>query len=284
MSASGRGSDVTGRAISAWIGVALLVAAPALADAPRRVVSMNLCTDQLALMVAAPGQIVSVSYLAQDQAVPELAALARDLPANRGLAEEVYLMRPDLVLAGPWSALATVAMLEGLGIPVVRFAPENRLDDVETGLRRMGEALGREARAEALIAQFRRDRAALDARAAMLPTLRAAVYSARGWTSGSDTLAGAILRAAGLSNIAGEMGLAYGGEVSLEALILANPDLLISERPSRGWSEARALLVHPALQAMPAYAHGIVPLNDAWSCGTPYVLDAVAQLIDARAP
>ena len=194
------------------------------------------------------------------------------------------MMRPDLVLAGPWSALATVAMLRGLGIPVVQFAPENSLDDVETGLRRMGEALGHPDRAETLIADFRQRRTALEARAHSLPPARAAVYSANGWTSGSDTLAGSVLHAAGLSNIAGEMGLAYGGEVSLEEMILANPDLLISERPARGWSEARALLVHPALQAMPAYARGVVPLTDAWSCGTPYVLDAVAQLIEARTP
>ena len=39
---------------------------PALADAPGRVVSINLCTDQLAMMLAAPGQLVSVSHLASE--------------------------------------------------------------------------------------------------------------------------------------------------------------------------------------------------------------------------
>ncbi|MEO0811096.1 MAG: hypothetical protein AAFW82_10790, partial [Pseudomonadota bacterium] len=45
-------------------GIAALVSANASDAAPRRVVSMNLCTDQLAMLLAAPGQLYSVSYLA----------------------------------------------------------------------------------------------------------------------------------------------------------------------------------------------------------------------------
>src|SRR4051812_20913739 len=43
--------------------------AAARADAvPRRVASLNLCTDELALMLAAPDQIASVTHLAQQEA------------------------------------------------------------------------------------------------------------------------------------------------------------------------------------------------------------------------
>ncbi|MGA0716208.1 MAG: ABC transporter substrate-binding protein, partial [Gemmobacter sp.] len=38
-----------------------VVGGPAAAAPPGRVVSINLCTDQLAMMLAAPGQLVSVS-------------------------------------------------------------------------------------------------------------------------------------------------------------------------------------------------------------------------------
>jgi iron complex transport system substrate-binding protein len=41
-------------------------AGAAAADAPARVVSVNLCTDQLAMLIAAPGQLQSVSWLAAD--------------------------------------------------------------------------------------------------------------------------------------------------------------------------------------------------------------------------
>jgi iron complex transport system substrate-binding protein len=45
------------RALIAACGLLALFAAPA-AAAPARVVSMNLCTDQLAMLLAAPGQLV----------------------------------------------------------------------------------------------------------------------------------------------------------------------------------------------------------------------------------
>ena len=258
---------------------------------PARVVSMNLCTDQLALMLAAPGQLVSVSYLAHDGSVAPLRAAARALPANRGLAEEIYLLQPDLVLAGRYSTVATVAMLERLGMPVIRFEPENSLDDIEDALIRMGAALGREARARALIADFRADRARLQEHLrqarAEADGPRAVLYSARGWTGGSQTLAGDILRAAGLRNLADELGLAWGGMVALESLLMADPDRLILGQPGRspeGWSEARALLHHPALRHSRAYRAGVATNDRDWVCGTPFVLDAVARLIDETAP
>jgi len=275
------------------LAVALSLAGPVAAEAPARVVSMNLCTDQLALMLAAPGQLISVSYLAHTGAVAQLAEAARALPANHGLAEEIYLLRPDLVLAGRYSTVATVAMLERLGIPVVRFEPENSLDEVEAALRQMGDLLGRQAQAGELIAAFRRDRAALASRLTTRRTAgrthpgpRAVLYSARGWTGGSHTLSGDILRSAGLQNLADEMGLGWGGMVALESLILADPDRLILGRSGAapGWSEARAMLDHPALRASRAYRAGVAVNDRDWICGTPHVLEAVARLIAETAP
>ncbi|PKP83954.1 MAG: ABC transporter substrate-binding protein, partial [Alphaproteobacteria bacterium HGW-Alphaproteobacteria-2] len=51
---------------------------------PARVVSINVCTDQLAMLLAAPGQLLSVSHLARDPYSSAMAAEARAWPANRG--------------------------------------------------------------------------------------------------------------------------------------------------------------------------------------------------------
>ena len=50
-------------------------AEPPAASAPERVVSIDPCTDQLALMLAAPGQLVSVRHLATD---PRSSAMAEE--------------------------------------------------------------------------------------------------------------------------------------------------------------------------------------------------------------
>ncbi|WP_204320163.1 hypothetical protein, partial [Klebsiella oxytoca] len=61
---------------------ALLVLAPAVAAAPRRVVSFNLCADQLVLALADPGQIAALSPYARNPAISAAAAAAGGFPVT----------------------------------------------------------------------------------------------------------------------------------------------------------------------------------------------------------
>ncbi|MEM6905069.1 MAG: ABC transporter substrate-binding protein, partial [Pseudomonadota bacterium] len=200
--------------------------------------------------------------------------------ANRGLAEEVFLLEPDLVIAGPFTTRATVDMLKRLGVPVVEFAPANNLDDVRDRIRRMGDLLERPDRAEALITRFDADLAALQNTGDLRP--RAATYYANGYTSGTGTLADSVIEAAGLANIADEAGRAGGGYLALESLVMADPDLLITGRPFDNPALADTVLAHPALAAIQAEA-GAAPVADRdWVCGTPHVIAAIRRLAAAR--
>ncbi len=60
-----------------------LPAAPAWAQAPQRVVTVNLCLDQIALRLAAPGQLVGLSYLSHDPRLSVLADRARAIAPVR---------------------------------------------------------------------------------------------------------------------------------------------------------------------------------------------------------
>lgn len=100
-----------------WLLAACLaggLAVCAKAEPPQRVLSMNLCTDQLAMLLAAPGQLISVSYLAQDPRASVMAEEAMTYDVNHGLAEEIFLLQPDLVLAGSFTTPATTALLRRL--------------------------------------------------------------------------------------------------------------------------------------------------------------------------
>src|SRR5690606_12598919 len=139
-----------------------LCGGPAAGEAsPRRVVSMNLCTDQMAMLVAAPGQLFSVSHLAADPTSSVLASQAAHYAVNHGQAEEIFLMQPDLVLAGTYTDKATVDLLKSLGIQVEEFAPESSFDDIRDNLRRMGNLLGQRQRGEELVADLDRRLAAV---------------------------------------------------------------------------------------------------------------------------
>lgn len=252
----------------------------ALADAPQRVLSMNLCTDQLAMLLAGPGQLISVSHLAGDPLSSAMADRAADYPTNHGLAEEIYLMQPDLVLAGAYTGAATVAMLRRLGVPVVVFQADTNLDDLRANIRRMGDVLGRQTQAQAMIAQFDADLAALRGPGNGLRP-RAVTYAANGYSSGAATLSGAIIDAGGFDNIGQELGLGMGGNVPLEVLMLANPDLVVTGHPYAGASRAEDVLDHPGLRAILDRSPRVISDGD-WVCGTPYVLRAIAKLAAVR--
>lgn len=259
------------------LALGLALGGPATAEPPARVVSINLCTDQLAMLLAAPGQLVSVSHLARDPRSSAMAEAAEGWPANGGRAEDVYLLAPDLVLAGSFTTPASVAMLRRLGMRVETFPPATTLADVPAQLLRMGRLLGREAEAAAMAEGFETALAALT-EAGEGP--RAALYGANGWSSGRHSLPGEVLAAAGLANVAAELGLETGGFLPLEALVLATPELIVTGRPWPGASRAEALPRHPALAQSTARAVAMTDRD--WVCGLPHVLNAVAAMRDAR--
>lgn len=254
--------------------------APALAgSAPGRVVSINLCTDQLAMMLAAPGQLVSVSRLAADPHSSAMAVAARDWPANQGRAEEIYLLEPDLVLAGVYTDPATIGMLRRVGLRVEQIDVARSLDDTRARIREVAALLGREAAGARLVDGFD---ARLDALRSDAPHRRAALYHANGYSLGGSTLSDDILRAAGFENVARALGLRGGGSLALERLVMAAPDLLIRGTPLPGASRAEAVMTHPALAALTSGTAGMRITSPDWICGTPHVLGAVERLTRAR--
>lgn len=251
-------------------------------EAPRRVVSINLCTDQLAMLLAAPGQLISVTDFARDPRQSVLAEAAADIPVNHARAEEVYLLHPDLVLASDFTAPATLDMLRRLGIRVVIFKATNSLAEVEAQIREMGAVLGRRQAGEAMAAHFAADLAALRREAAQGRHPGAVIYEANGYAPGSATLAGDILAAAGFANRADDAGLAAGGMLALEELVMLAPDAIINPPPPRAMSRGDELVMHPALRRIAAAMPDMPQTGPDWTCATPAVLDAVRGLSAAR--
>jgi iron complex transport system substrate-binding protein len=249
-------------------------------EAPRRVVSMNVCTDQMAMLVADNGQLHSVSYLATDGATSALAAEAKSYVVNHGLAEEIFLMKPDLVIAGTYTTRTTVDLLKRLGIAVEEFAPEASIAEVRTNLQRIGRILGRQQRADELVAAMDAEIARLQA--TKVPEVELALYYANGFTSGSGTLVADILGIAGLENLADRLGISGAGQLPLEALVLARPDLIaIDANGERGPALAKQNFSHPAFRAV-ASQHRAVQLDSRYTiCGGPFTLIAASILQQA---
>jgi iron complex transport system substrate-binding protein len=200
---------------------------------------------------------------------------AAHYPLNHGQAEEVFLMQPDLVLAGTYTAKATVGLLKELGFRVEQFKPAISFDDVRTSLIRMGSLLHREQRATELVAELDQGLAELAAR--KVPHKNAAFYYANCYTSGSGTLADAIVKAAGLTNMGETLGFKGMTRLPLELLIAANPDIIIEgDSQYSAPALAKQNFTHPAFTAL---SGRIVAIPDKYTiCGAPFTLEASRML------
>lgn len=254
---------------------ALGIPGAVMAATPDRVVSMNHCADQYALLVGAPGQVVSVTHVATDPNLSLYSDLAEGLVLNRGGAEEVYRLDPDLVLASQWSDPMAVGLLDDLGVRVERVDGVERLADIPSQIRRLGGLLGREAEAVALAGEVERRLAAVEVPEGERPV--AAFFGAGGYSLGEGSLAHDILRHAGFDNLAGRVGRSDGGYLAVEVLLMNRPDLLLTSGVYPGSSQAEAVMAHPALADIPR-----VEIGPEWSCGLPAALDAVEALVDIR--
>ncbi|WP_198243193.1 ABC transporter substrate-binding protein [methane-oxidizing endosymbiont of Gigantopelta aegis] len=258
--------------------IGLLVTQPAAAS-PKRFVSMNLCTDQLLMLLADKEEIVSVSYLAARKDLSVMTTRAQRFYLNHGQAEEIMRLKPDLVLAGVFSTRTTVFMLKKLGYRVEVLPVASHFSTIRANIRKVASLVGHPQRGEQLIAQFDERLESLKNKRPAIPAM-AVFYRENGYTTGKNTLANAILKQAGFSNLAAQLGISGSGHLSLEELLMHPVDVLIKgRRRSPDGSVAAAALLHPAYRHYAAQRKNI-SINDAlWICGTPFVLDAVNNLL-----
>lgn len=255
------------------IALALLALAPigASADDLPRVVSVNLCTDQLVMLLADPDQVVSLSKLSDDPRSSAMAEEAKPFAKNSGLAEEIAVSKPDIVVGGTFTDPSLIGMLRTINIDVVQFPLTTSLDEIPSQIRKMGEVLDRVDVAEILALE-------VEDRLALLENLQddaplAAFFYPNGFALGEDTLSHSILTAGGARNLSVELGFTGNGRVSLEKIVLRNPDFLISSTPYAGFSQSEAMTTHPVLDAYP-----VLYSSPEWVCGTPPAFSAVEQV------
>ncbi len=232
------------------VAAALLAVPPAvgaLSRSPIRVVSINLCTDQLLLALADPGQIAGLGRFSRHAEMSFLAAAAAPYPSLRGSAEEVLKSKPDLVLAGAYSGRATRAVLVAHGVRVETFAPPETIAAARSEIERMAALLGRPRQGAALISEI--DRAVTEATAARAgrPAVSALAIQRRGFVSGRRTLLSAAMEVAGLANASAALGISSIDRAPLETILKSKPDVLVLEDLPVSRDQSTALLHHPVL-------------------------------------
>ncbi|MEL7129397.1 MAG: ABC transporter substrate-binding protein [Pseudomonadota bacterium] len=253
-------------------------------DRPMRIVSLDYCADQYVLKLADREQILAIS----PDAVEDFSYMrdaAQGVPSVRPIAEDVLILKPDLVVRAYGGGPGVSSFFERAGIPVLQVGWASRVDGEETGsipnlIQHMAAGLGHPVRGEALIADFRERLGAIGEGNGG----KAALYmTPAGVTTGPGSLIHEMLLAAGLENFEEQPGWR---SLPLERLAYEQPDLVaaaffetLTNHPN-AWSAAR----HPVAKAQIA-SPDTVPIDGAWTaCGGWFILDAIEALAEGGEP
>jgi iron complex transport system substrate-binding protein len=156
------------------------------------------------------------------------------------------------------------------------------LDEAYAQIRQVAARLGEGERGEAMVARIEAAMAALPPATGDHPT--AVVLRPNGFTAGRGSVPDAVLARAGLDNLAPRLSTDRMGQLALEEIVTARPDLLVvNSAPDAPPSLADELLHHPALAPF-AKAARTVPLPiRLWACAGPGLAEAARRLASARA-
>ncbi|MEM1105557.1 MAG: ABC transporter substrate-binding protein [Pseudomonadota bacterium] len=251
---------------------------------PMRIVSLDYCADQYVLKLADRAQILAVSPDAGAD-FSHMRAAARGLPTVRPVAEDVLVLRPDLVVRAHGGGPNAAAFFQRAGIPVLQVGWATTLDDgaptsIAAIIEHMAAGLGQAERGAAVLANFRARLAAAGPRARGVTAL---YMTPAGVTTGPGSLIHEMLTAAGLENFETARGWRA---LPLERLAYEQPGLVVASffetltNHPNAWSAAR----HPVARAQ-LDGPGTVPLQGAWTaCGAWFLMDAVEALAAAAPP
>lgn len=238
-----------------------------------RIVSLDYCADQYVLKLARRRHILALS----PDATSEFSYLhdrAKRIRQVRPSAEDVLLLKPDLIVRSYGGGPNLAPLMERAGVPVLQLGYADDLPGVRRVLIDAAAGLG-EVQRGAAVAQ------AMDRRVAALrgaAVRRTALYvTPGGITSGRGTLVDAMLSAGGLRNFQTSEGW---GPLPLERLAYERPDVIAAaffdtrwNRPDP-WSASAHPVAARAMKGRPTVA-----LPGAWTaCGGWFLLDAVERL------
>jgi len=261
------------RAFASLLAISLLGLGSGAGAAPRRVASLNLCTDELVLMLAAPDQIVSVTHLAQSEAETPLWRRARLHAQNDGSLLSVVPLRPDLVVTMGGGGRDRLRIAGRLGIRTLNLPFAQNLRDVVQSISLVAAALGRPQAGAALLRR-------------MEAVIRSAPAGARDtiWLGGGGRTVSAHGLEAQWMALAGLRQRAMRGDrVSLETLIASPPAILLRSDYRQGqYSAGQRWLTHPA--ARHPRAGWTIPTDGRrWTCMGPLLIDEIYRLREAAA-
>lgn len=226
------------------------------APAPRRVVSLNLASDEILSAILPPDRLVAVTALADERGTSNVVGRVPPSVARlpRADLERLVALSPDLVVVSEYTDPDVLRLLEGAGVRTFRLRGLRSFPGYRQAILDLGGEVGEPAAATRIVARYDAVLARLRGHLAGVARPRV-LYWAEGMTAGGDTAIGALVEEAGATNAAAAAGVTGIAPVGAERAFALDPRAVLIG----AWPGTRqALLTHPLLGRMPAVIEGRV--------------------------
>jgi iron complex transport system substrate-binding protein len=229
--------------------------------------SHNLMGEQVQKIVSADGSLTEIIYALDREALlvgvdttsgyPKEATLLPQIGYKRNIsAEGVLSLSPQILVAtqdsGPDKILRQI---EASGVTVTRYSAKPSLDAVREKILAVATLVDRQAQGEVLWQRIEQDVATARAKVAQIEK-RVKVLFVLSMEAGSPIVSGADTHAAEIIRLAGGVNAAQGfsgyKSMSIEAVIAAQPDIVLMMDRGGDHSGTQALLLGPGFNMTPA--------------------------------
>ena len=263
----------------AWGLIAAVAAAyPILAAElapPERIVSINLCADQMLLKLANPGSVTALGPFARDPLLSFLADRAQAFPQVSNRTENLLHVEADAFVVGPFDNMYMRGVLRRRGIKEIIVGRWVSLSEVKQGVKNFSNTIGVEAAGSMLISEI--EIAVADLRGLVKgdrPQTFLLLHR-RGYV-GEGEIVSELLEIAGLINAAKGAAAQF---MSVESVVALRPSLLVvSGRDVRAEDRGLELLEHPALTRLYPPSRRITTPDRLTICGGPSTPSLIRHL------
>lgn len=243
---------------------------------PTRIVSTNLCSDELLLRLADRNNIAAVTKSSRLSYIFSVVDLAKGIKRTAGTLEEILILNPDIVITGSYDR-QKINILRKLGIKVHPVKTPKNFIELKEQIRLMAEVIDEQRRGEELIKDM--DLRLNNLRNQTVPSVKAVFYRPGGLTAGPNSIINAMMDVAGVNNIALQIHNRSSRYLELENLMMRNPDLIIfSDYRVDVPTIRREILSHPAIKkGFPGLKTVYLPSN-LMICSSPATIEAAEIL------
>ena len=241
---------------------------------PQRIVTLALSSDEMALAMLPAQRLAALHYLADDPGISTEAAKAQAVTARLRdyNVEQLLSLQPDLVLAPDWNRQELIQTLRDAGLPVVVTKGPSSVAEVKEALQQIALAAGEPQAGQKLIEQMELEMADIAAKVQNIPQAQkktVVLISHMASYGGKGSLFDNMCRDAGVINGAAAVGLGKNDALTKEAIVAANPDVILVPTWTKGnldVDQVRQELLHdPALQSVKAIREKrLVQVSDAY--------------------